>query len=273
MTGDVFTGRNFRENFLFHWPNPWFWLKAEEHGNVSFGGVADAIVEKSTHDDIRIQLHVGPVVKCELINSVEQFLLLLEEHVFVEGGETVVVVVEGLVQHHVLYPTVLNHLFLTACQSMFIDFENVFSIVCLKIEAYRNYISSFKFVQGPFDKRLREGKAVHHFLRGFGSFRAQHLNDFGAKRLLRVSQVTLFPRNGFGSIKCCRRLVSQATGVKFKQILYFLSSSDGKAAQRAVNLSHVRREPFSVQLILTGTIQFGDRTSLAQFLDPPRIVS
>ena len=78
LTGDVFTGRDFRENFLFHWPNPWLWLKAEKHGNVSFGGVADAIVEKSTHDDIRIQLHVGPVVKCELINSVEQFLLLLK---------------------------------------------------------------------------------------------------------------------------------------------------------------------------------------------------
>ena len=52
LASDVFTGWYFAQDFLFHRTHPGFRLQSKQHRNVSFGRVADAIVEQPAHDDI-----------------------------------------------------------------------------------------------------------------------------------------------------------------------------------------------------------------------------
>ena len=94
LPSDVLARWNFTQNLLFHRTHPRFRLQTKQHRDVSFGGVADAIVKQPAHDDIRVQLNIGPIVESKLANSIEQFLLFLEQYMFVKGGETVFVLVE-----------------------------------------------------------------------------------------------------------------------------------------------------------------------------------
>ena len=94
LSSDVFTGWNFAENLLLHRPNPRLGLETEKHGYVPFGGVANSVVKQTAHDNIRIQLDIGPVVERKFVDTIEQFLLLLEQDVLVERRETIAVVME-----------------------------------------------------------------------------------------------------------------------------------------------------------------------------------
>ena len=164
---DVFTRRNLRQDFFLHRPHPRLGFEAEQHGDVSFRGVSDAIVQQATHDDVRVKLDVRPIVEGELVNSVEQFLLFLEQHVLVEGRETIAVLLERLIQHHVLNPAVFDDLFFASRQAVFVDFEDVLGIVGLNKETNRDDVATLKFMQRTFNKGLREGQAFHHFVGGF----------------------------------------------------------------------------------------------------------
>ena len=134
LSGYVLTGRNLRKNFLFHGANPRLGFQSEQHRKVSLGRVPDTIVEQATHDDVGIELHIRPVVEGKFPDPVEQFLLFLEQDVLVKGRETVPVLLERLVQNHVLYPTVFDNFLLAAREAMLIDFQNVFRIVGLDKE-------------------------------------------------------------------------------------------------------------------------------------------
>ena len=92
-------------------------------------------MQESAHDDIRVQLYIGPIVEGKVSNTVEEFLLFLEQNMFIERCETVPVLLEGFIQHHVLNPTVFNNFFFATGQAMLIDLQNVLSIVGLDKES------------------------------------------------------------------------------------------------------------------------------------------
>ena len=56
--------------------------------------------------------------------------------------------------------------------------------------------------------------------------------------------------------------------MEFKQVLNVLPSCNGQTAQSTVNFCHVRNKPLAIQLILAGSVNFGDLPVLAQLLNP-----
>ena len=220
----VFTRRNFAQNFLFHRPHPGFGFQTEQHRNVPFCGVANTVVKQPTHDDIRVELNIRPIVECELVDSVEEFLLFLEQHVFIERREPVIVLLERFIEHHVLNPAVFNDLLFATRKAVLIDFQDVFGIIGLNEEPDRNDVAALKFMEGSFDKCLRERKTFHHLVRGLRTLRAQHLDDFHAQGLLRITKRALFPRRRFRTLKGGRRGVRQPGRMEFKQVFDLLAT-------------------------------------------------
>ena len=265
---DVFTGRNLCQDFFLHRSHPRFGFETEQHRDVSFRGVADAIVQQATHDDVRVQLDVRPIVESELVNSVEQFLLFLEQHVLVEGRETIAVLLERLIQHHVLNPAVLDDFLFAPRQAVFVDFEDVLGIVGLDEETDRNDVPTLKFVQSTFDQGLREGKTFHHFVGRFRTLGAQHFDDFHTERFLGITKRSFLPCCWFCAVKRRCNAVRQSGRVKLQQVFDVLATGHGQAAEGAVNFCHVGHEPLAVQFFLSRPVNLRDLSGLTQFLDP-----
>ena len=230
LARDVFTCRDFGEDFFFHWTDPWLRLQTEEHRNVLARGVANAVVKQAPHDDVRVELDVFPIAKVEFIDAVKQFLLLLEQDMVVERCEDVGLEGEGLVQHQILNPAVFNDLFLAAGEAVLVHLQDVLRIVGLEIEADRNHVSGLKVVKDALDQRLREGQTSVQLIRCFRTFRAQHFNQFDPQCLLRIAQLVLFPRRRFGALKFNGDVVGDAARVQVEQIVCLVPPVDGQAS-------------------------------------------
>ena len=141
---------------------------------------------------------------------------------------------------------------------MFVDFQNVFSVVCLEKEANGDDIAPFQLVKISLDERLWEGKTFHHLLRGLRALRAQHLDDFDPQCFLRIAQGTLLPRGGFGTVKGRGNFVRQTFGVQFEEVFDLFAASHRKAPKGAVDFRHVGGKPFPVQFFLTRPVNLCD---------------
>ena len=225
-------------------------------------------MKKPAHHDVGVELNIGPIVEGKFVNPIEKFLLFLKQDVLVERGETVAVLLEGFVEHHVLYPPILDDFFFTASEAMFIDFQDVFGIVGLNEETNRDHVSTLKFVKSPFDEGAGERQSFDHLVRGFRPLRAQHFDDFDAQGFLRVAQRTLFPSRRFGALESGGHGIRQPGGVEFEQVFHLFASGHRKAAKRPVNFCHVGGEPLSVEFLLARTVKFGDLAGLTQFFHP-----
>ena len=184
---DVFIWMEFGENLLFHSPNPWFRFQTQEHWNVVLCRVSHSVVEQTSADNIGIKLQILPVLETEIFDSVKEFLLLLHQYVFVECFKYIGVLLERFVQDEVLNPSVLNNLFFSTSDSMFIDFQNQFGIIGLCEKANGDDVTCLQFVNNAVNGFFWERKSLMKRFSCFRSFRAKDFENFHTQSFVRIS--------------------------------------------------------------------------------------
>ena len=193
LARDVFIGVKFAQNLLLHCTYPRFWFESEKHRNVVFGRVAHPVVQQSPANDIRIQLQIFPVLESEVLNSVQQFLLLLDKNMLIECFEDIRVFFERFVQHEILNPTVFYDLFFATCDTMFIDFENKFRIIGLGKETNADDVACLQFMDDSIDRFLRKRQSLVQNFGGFRTLGTKQFKNFYSKGLMRVTDRYCFP--------------------------------------------------------------------------------
>ena len=198
LSSDVFIWMEFWQDFFFHRTNPWFRFEAKQHWNVFLGRVTHSIVQQPSTYNIRIELQILPIFESEILDSVQQFLLLLDQYMLIKGIKDIFVYFERFIQNKILNPAILNNLFLSTCDSVLIHLENQFSIIGLCKESYTDHVTSLKFMDDSINGFFWERKPLMENFSGFWTFRPQELENFDTKCFVRVSNWNCFP---FG--RCC----------------------------------------------------------------------
>ena len=186
LTCDVLIWMEFGENLLFHSPNPRFRLQSQKHRDVVLCRIPHSIVKQTPADNIGIKLQILPILETEIFDSVEKFLLLLNQHVFVECIEYIGVFLERFVQDEVLNPSILYNLFFSTSDSMFIDFQNQFSIIGLCEKANRDDVTRLQLVDNTVNGFFREWKSLMKRFSCFRSFRTKNFENFHTKSFVRI---------------------------------------------------------------------------------------
>ena len=218
LTCDVFIWMEFGENLLFHSSNPRFRLQSEEHRDVVFRRIPHSIVKQTPADNIGIKLQIFPILETEIFDSVQQFLLLLNQHVFVEGIEHIGIFLERFVQDEVLNPPILNNLFFTTSDSVFIDFQDQFSIIGLCEKANGDDVSCLQLVDNTINGFFRERKSFMKRFRRFRSFRTKDFENFHSKSFVRITNGHGFPCRWRCSIKFSSDFKGHILGIEVTKV-------------------------------------------------------